>query len=135
MKRRTAFAGIGLLLAINVAMAELVAANSQPFSFPAQAGAHGLMQKSTKNYFTCQNLPSKIGVMQIAWSLPSNLQAKEGSIRIYSLLGQQVQSFPVKKLVGSINWNVSKMMVPNGVYLVRLAYGSYVSNLQMVYCN
>jgi FlaG/FlaF family flagellin (archaellin) len=130
MKTKIFMGSVGLLLATTIAMSEQVTATSETFSFPSVTGVGHYVQQANMPYFKF----APVGrTAAISWSVPANVEAKSGSLRIYSLLGKEVASYNLTSKTGSINWNTAKSKVPTGVYIARLAYGSFKSNLKLVF--
>lgn len=132
MKEKIFMGCAGLLAAVTISIGETVTATSAPFQFPEAVKIKNGAYLANAPYFRYSGFFPGKGIATIAWRVPAGMKAEKGAITIYTLLGREVQTFPIDARQGVLNWKVTENCVANGVYFARLRFGTHKSNLKIV---
>ena len=111
-----------------VALAELVTASSDPFTFPA---IDNIKQRA---YSASAPVSTTSNAISLCWSIPATVEALKGRITLYSLQGKAIMTFDLKTRSGSTTWKIPHGQAKSGVLVARLSCGSHVSTLKLVLC-
>jgi len=115
---------------------ETIFAGSNVFSFPVMTSVKTVPFSPKPATFTLQGLNRFSRSATFAWSFPSQRASeKQGYIMIYSLLGKVVAKIPINQNSGTTQWNFSKALSNNGLYIARINYGTSVKNLKLMMWN
>lgn len=115
---------------------ETVFAGSNTFQFPVMTGVKTAPFSAKPATFTLQGLNRFSRSATFTWSFPSSRASeKQGNITVYTLLGKVVTRIPIYQHAGTTQWNYSKRLSNNGLYIARITYGATSKNLKMMMWN
>ena len=117
-----------------VAVAEIVSAASEPFTFPLIDSIKQKKQAITGYSFASKGFIAHKRSLGLAWSVGQSVTASKGTITIFTLHGKMVETFEITKKSGSIAWKVPRNVSLSGVLIARLSFGSVNANLKLVIC-
>ena len=133
-KRGLAMLLIALMSIPLVALAELVTASSDPFTFPAIDNIKQRAYSASAPVFSFRGLSTTSNAISLCWSIPATVEALKGRITLYSLQGKAIMTFDLKTRSGSTTWKIPRGQAKSGVLVARLSCGSHVSTLKLVLC-
>jgi hypothetical protein len=110
--------------------AETVVKNSSPFNFPVVTGIKSNLFLYEDFTFSYRPVLTGKKAVEIAWSVP--VTEKNGTLSIFNVSGALVRRFAVTSRSGIVRWECDDQTVANGVYFVKLSYGTVFRNLKMV---
>ena len=119
------------LLVIGAIASETIIENSAPFSFPLTNGTISDNKAFTgKVRFGAVYRAMSGTSIDLSWSLPRGTAA--GTIKLYSLKGALVRSFPITEQSGAIRWNIAEIGLAKGIYFARLSSVAVKKNHKIV---
>lgn len=123
----------GVLVAFSLAFGETITATSDVFSFPPLLGIKDGQNTGCPLYFKFSGASLKSHRAVFTWSLPATIKNGNGVIRIYSLLGRIVKTFPINARTGSIVWKMTPSEEMAGLCIARFSFGPYQQNFKLVF--
>jgi hypothetical protein len=117
-----------------IALAELVTATSDPFTFPAIDNIRQNKSIAITPVFSSKGYSTLSHSMTLTWSIPVSINAKKGSITIFTLQGKALKTFDLTSRSGAVTWKLPRSQSQNGLLIARLSYGAHVSTLKLVLC-
>jgi len=117
-----------VFVALNLVFAAAWQLDSSPFVFPAVGVASQTATVHEEIAIHCV-YEASLGVATIHFNIPS--KTSDATISVYNSTGSVVAGFKLNSNQKSIQWNVSKNAVANGVYLVTLKYGAIKKMTQL----
>ncbi|MBN2038374.1 MAG: hypothetical protein JW768_16660 [Chitinispirillaceae bacterium] len=132
--RKTSLIAAILLVPVIVAVAEIVSATSDPFTFPLIDSIKQKQKAMTGYSFSAKGFSAHKRSLELAWSVGQSVQADKGAITLFTLHGKTVQTIEITKRSGSIVWNVPGNFSLSGVLIARLSYGGVNANLKLLIC-
>jgi hypothetical protein len=136
MRRKHFFitGGAAILLSLSVAIGEVVTASSDPFTFPTFPGVKQPKLTASGLYLKFQGASFATHSINLAWSVPATIDAKYGSITLYTLQGKTVASALITGRSGHVTLKIPGKQGINGVLLAKLVYGSKALHSKLVVC-
>jgi hypothetical protein len=117
-----------------IALAELVTATSDPFTFPAIDNIRQNKSIANAPVFSSKGYSALSRSMTLTWSIPASVSAKKGTITIFSLQGKAIKTFDLTGRSGAVTWKLPRSQSQNGLLIARLSYGAHVSTLKLILC-
>jgi hypothetical protein len=126
--------GAAILLFLSVAIGEVVTASSDPFTFPSFPGVKYPQLTVNGLYLKFQGVSSAAHTINLAWSVPATIGAKNGSISLYTLQGKIVATAIITGQRGLVTLKTQGKQGVNGILLAKMVYGSRTLHSKLVVC-
>ena len=124
-----------LLLPVGIAVADIVSASSDPFSFPlTQPVQQPLQRAAGAPLLRVKPAASLVRSLSVAWTVPASVEAKTGMITLFNLQGKALAVFPVNAKKGSAVMPLAKGQDLSGVYIVKLTFGAAAATIKFAAC-
>jgi hypothetical protein len=124
-----------LLLPLGAAMADIVTASSDPFSFPLTQPVKQPLKKAAEALaLHVKQAVSPEHSLAVNWSVPASVEAKSGMVTLFNLQGKALAVFPLAVKKGSAVLPLAKGQELTGVYIVKLTFGTAAATIKLAAC-